>query len=100
MDWSKREGMDEEERWFYDQGYQDGLKAAEKRGKERRMRLIDADALMQEFANFVRRSKNSDFAPVPSWNDAVSLLGSAPTVDTEELLFWRLTEDTTTQKRS
>lgn len=33
MDWSKREGMDEEERWFYDQGYQDGLKAAEKRGK-------------------------------------------------------------------
>lgn len=33
MDWSKREGMDEEERWFYDQGYKDGLKAAEKRGK-------------------------------------------------------------------
>lgn len=30
MDWSKREGMDEEERWFYDQGYQDGLQAADK----------------------------------------------------------------------
>lgn len=45
------------------------------------MRLIDADALMQEFAEFVRDSNNSDFADVPTWNDAVSLLGSAPTID-------------------
>lgn len=45
------------------------------------MRLIDADALMREFAEFVRRSNNSDFAPTPTWNDAVSLLGSAPTIE-------------------
>lgn len=48
------------------------------------MRLIDADALMKEFAKFVRRSNNSDFAPIPTWNDAVSLTGSAPTVDAVE----------------
>lgn len=46
------------------------------------MRLIDADALMKEFAEFVKESNNSDFADVPTWNDAVSLLGSAPTVKT------------------
>lgn len=45
------------------------------------MRPIDADALMREFAEFVRESNNSDFADVPTWNDAVSLLGSAPTID-------------------
>lgn len=45
------------------------------------MRLIDADALMREFAEFVRASNNSDFADVPNWNDAVSLLGSASTID-------------------
>ena len=45
------------------------------------MRLIDADALMAELAEFVRPSNNSDFAPVPTWNDAVSLLGSAPTIE-------------------
>lgn len=44
-------------------------------------RLIDADALMKEFAEFVRDSNNSDFADVPTWNDAVSLLGSAPTIE-------------------
>lgn len=45
------------------------------------MRLINADTLMREFAEFVRESNNSDFAKVPTWNDAVSLLGSAPTID-------------------
>lgn len=45
------------------------------------MRLIDADVLMKEFAEVVKESNNSDFADVPNWNDAVSLLGSAPTVD-------------------
>ena len=42
--------------------------------------LIDVGALMLEFAEFVRASNNSDFAAVPTWNDAVSLLGSAPTI--------------------
>lgn len=45
------------------------------------MRLIDADALMQEFAEFVRHSNNSDYADIPTWNDAVSLVGTAPTID-------------------
>ena len=44
-------------------------------------RYIDADLLMKEFCDFVRPSNNSDFAPVPNWNDAVSLVGSAPTAD-------------------
>ena len=47
-------------------------------------RYIDADALMKEFRDFVRDSNNSDFAPVPNWNDAVSLVGSAPTADVVE----------------
>ena len=50
------------------------------------MRLIDADALMREFAEFVRASNNSDFADVPTWNDAVSLLGSAPTMEAEPIV--------------
>lgn len=50
------------------------------------MRLIDADALMREFAYFVKASNNSDFADVPTWNDAVSLLGSAPTIETEPIV--------------
>lgn len=47
-------------------------------------RYIDADLLMKEFGDFVRHSNNSEFAPVPNWNDAVSLVGSAPTADVVE----------------
>lgn len=47
-------------------------------------RYIDVDALMKEFRDFVRDSNNSDFAPVPNWNDAVSLVGAAPTADVVE----------------
>jgi len=46
------------------------------------MRLIDANLLMTEFASFVKDSNNSDFAKAPTWNDAVALLESAPTIDT------------------
>lgn len=42
-------------------------------------RLIDADALNKEFRDFVRASNNSGITP--NWNDAVSLIGSAPTMD-------------------
>lgn len=49
-------------------------------------RLIDADALNKEFRDFVRASNNSDFEPTPNWNDAVSLVGSAPTVDAVEVV--------------
>jgi len=47
-------------------------------------RYIDADAQMKELRDFVRRSNSSDFAPAPTWNDAVSLVGSAPTADVVE----------------
>ena len=49
-------------------------------------RLIDADALEKEFTDFVRASNNSDFEPTPNWNDAVSLVGSAPTVDAVQVV--------------
>lgn len=49
-------------------------------------RYIDADLLMKEFCDFVRTSNNSDFANVPTWNDAVSLVGSAPTADVAEVV--------------
>lgn len=38
--------------------------------------LISKDKLMNKFAEFVKRANNSDFAPVPTWNDAVSLVES------------------------
>ena len=50
------------------------------------MRLIDADALISEFTELVRASNNSDFADVPTWNDAVSLVGSAPTIEAEPIV--------------
>lgn len=58
------------------------------------MRLIDADVLMKEFAGFVKESNNSDFADAPTWNDAVSLLGSAPTAKAVpvEYIYRRATE--------
>lgn len=41
---------------------------------------ISRQALMKEFSDFVRASNNSDFAQTPTWNDAVSLVGSMPSV--------------------
>lgn len=45
------------------------------------MRPIDADALMEKFAVVVEPSNNSDFARVPTWNNAVSLVEETPTLD-------------------
>lgn len=42
--------------------------------------LIDLRELNRELARFVRRSNNSDFAPTPTWNNAVSVVESAPIV--------------------
>ena len=42
---------------------------------------ISRRALMKEFTDFVRRSNNSDFAPTPTWNDAVSLVESIPSAE-------------------
>ena len=47
--------------------------------------MISRKAVMKEFSNFVRRSNNSDFAPTPTWNDAVSLVGSMPSAQPETL---------------
>lgn len=56
--------------------------------------LISRQALMKEFANFVRHSNNSDFAPTPTWNDAVSLVASMPTAQTEcKKGFWEWVDD-------
>lgn len=46
--------------------------------------LIDRQAVMKEFTDFVRKSNNSDFAQTPTWNDAVSLVGSMPSVQDYE----------------
>ncbi len=42
--------------------------------------LVDQKEIMREFAVRVRASNNSDFAKEPTWNDAVSLVESAPVV--------------------
>ena len=38
---------------------------------------------MKEFSDFVRASNSSDFAQTPTWNDAVSLVGSMPSAQQE-----------------
>lgn len=40
--------------------------------------LISKQAVMKKFSDFVRKSNNSDFAPTPTWNNAVSLVESMP----------------------
>ena len=45
---------------------------------------ISRQALMKEFSDFVRASNNSDFARTPTWNDAVSLVGSMPSAQPEQ----------------
>ena len=45
--------------------------------------LISRQALMKEFSDFVRASNSSDFAKTPTWNDAVSLVGSMPSAQPE-----------------
>lgn len=46
--------------------------------------LISRQATMKEFSDFVRASNNSDFARTPTWNDAVSLVGSMPSAQDEK----------------
>ena len=48
------------------------------------MDLIDRQAAMKEFSNFVRVSNNGDFARTPTWNDAVSLIKSMPSAQDEK----------------
>lgn len=47
------------------------------------MRLIDADALLDKFIEYVSCSNNSDFVSTPTWNDAVEIVESMPTIEAE-----------------
>ena len=47
---------------------------------------IDKDKLMNEFIEFVAPSNRDSSLPIPTWNDAVSLLGSAPDADVEAVV--------------
>jgi len=47
--------------------------------------LISRQALMKEFSDFVRASNDSAFARTPTWNDAVSLVGSMPPAQPEPI---------------
>lgn len=42
---------------------------------------ISKQTIMNAFAEYVKRSNNSDFAPTPTWNDAVEIVENLPTVD-------------------
>lgn len=44
-------------------------------------KYIEQEAVMQEFADYVKRSNNSDFAPTPTWNEAVQIVEDAPAAD-------------------
>ena len=42
---------------------------------------IEREAVMQKFADHVKRSNNSDFAPLPTWNQAVQIVEDFPAAD-------------------
>lgn len=42
---------------------------------------IERETVMQKFADRVKRSNNSDFAPVPTWNQAVQIVEDIPAAD-------------------
>ena len=50
--------------------------------------LISRGELMQAFADFVRRSNNSDFAPAPRWNDAVQIAEQLPSAQPKRKGRW------------
>lgn len=45
--------------------------------------LISREALKKKCAEVVKASNNSDFIPCPTWNKAMELIDSAPTVNTK-----------------
>ena len=51
-----------------------------------RTEFIDRQAAMNAFAERVKRSNNSDFAPVPRWNDAVEIVENLPSADAIEVV--------------
>ena len=51
-----------------------------------RKEYIERDAVMQAFADHVRRSNNSDFAKTPTWNQAVQIVENAPAADVRPVI--------------
>lgn len=49
-------------------------------------KYIEHEAVMQEFADFVKRSNNSDFVPPPTWNQAVQIVEDFPAADVVEVV--------------
>lgn len=50
---------------------------------------IEREAVMQKFADHVKRSNNSDFAPAPTWNQAVQIVEDSPAVDARPVVLCR-----------
>lgn len=46
---------------------------------------IEREAVMQEFADYVKWCNNSGFAQTPTWNEAVQIVEDAPAADVEEV---------------
>lgn len=42
---------------------------------------IEREAVMQRFADHIKRSNNSDFAAAPTWNQAVQIVDDFPAAD-------------------
>lgn len=47
---------------------------------------IEREAVMQKFADHVKRSNNSDFVPTPTWNQAVQIVENCPTADVKPII--------------
>ena len=56
---------------------------------------IEREAVMQKFADHVKRSNNSDFASVPTWNQAVQIVEAFPAVDVRPVVHGKWKEDCT-----
>lgn len=50
---------------------------------------IEREAVMQKFADHVKRSNNSDFAPAPTWNQAVQIVEDSPAADVRPVVLCR-----------
>ena len=42
---------------------------------------IEREAVMEKFADHVKRSNNSDFVPPPTWNQAVQIVEDEPAAE-------------------
>ena len=47
---------------------------------------IERDAVIRKFADRVKASNNSDFVPVPTWNEAVQIVEDFPAADVRHVI--------------